>query len=951
MKRTLYLASLVFALLALYSCEKDVITQDLAQQKDVVLSFVSEKPSLSDDPDTRTVWKEDASTIYWGKGDKIRVAIKVGENWQAAEGNADPEATPAKFAKLYVSEGAEEEARTVSFKVPAYFTTTTSGLYSFYAFYPHDLRNSTDADIHMPSVSITIPDEQTPPSNSFDPSADVLTAVSVGEFNGIPTDREVPLRWTRQVAHGLITLKKIPAFESDEVVRSIKIEAQEGADLAGYHYLDMVTGAITLPNNATPKNSITILSNNGSIAKNSDGNIVFWFSSLPFTATSLKVVLTTNKSVYTKEYTDITRSFLKNSRNILGISMSNCDVAPVTDNRPIADGTYVVSTTYEGNDLMMVANTGSGNYQNYAALSTEIEDGKIVVSPSQAWVFTYDSNNGCYYISNYGTGTYLSGTTGNSNSNLVLTSSEYKTKFTISEEGTGYHILTPGSNPRWIGYNHNGGSGRFALYRDDSQYPGIVLISPAKVNVTTVATPSFNPAAGTYTSAQNVTISCTTEGATIYYTTDGSDPTNSSTQYSTAIPISTTTTLKAIAIKDNVSSDVASASYIITSGDNLVYTLTPTGGSNNGYANNCDIEIDGITWNLTGNSQTLPWRIGGKSLSGVDRTLYSKTALNGSINKIEITHGAASSITVNSMTVVVASDANFDTIVSTLTPTFSANSTITINRPDGVNWDNCYYKIVYNVTVSGTSNKFLEFSNAKFYGVGGSSGDTNPGISVTTNDAENIVSTNGTTATLKGSISLNNGATLGNITEAGFYYKLTSLNTPTKVTCASVSSDTFSYDLIGLTTDAEYSFYAYAKYNDGNEEIGETKSFIPTQQGSNKGPSLSLSLSDLKALSWSNGTATTNGYTISISNGSFTSSESIRIYSGASITISRTDGKLIETVVVTSVNNGTQEYGPQCLSGTGYTASTGKTGTWTGSSSTVSLNANKQFRLTALSIN
>ena len=147
----------------------------------------------------------------------------------------------------------------------------------------------------------------------------------------------------------------------------------------------------------------------------------------------------------------------------------------------------------------------------------------------------------------------------------------------------------------------------------------------------------------------------------------------------------------------------------------VAYTLTPASGSNNGYASNCDITINGITWNLTGNSQVQPWRIGGKSLTNVDRNLYSKTAIADNITKIEVTHGEASGITVNSWTVIVATDDDFSTVVSTLTPTFEASTTTTITRPEGADWTGCYYKFVYNVTVSGSSNKFLQFTEAKFY--------------------------------------------------------------------------------------------------------------------------------------------------------------------------------------------------------------------------------------------
>lgn len=82
--------------------------------------------------------------------------------------------------------------------------------------------------------------------------------------------------------------------------------------------------------------------------------------------------------------------------------------------------------------------------------------------------------------------------------------------------------------------------------------------------VETVATPTFSPEEGTFTEAQNVTIACATDGATIYYTTDGTTPTTSSSVYSSAIPVSETTTIKALAVKSGMNnSAVASATYTI----------------------------------------------------------------------------------------------------------------------------------------------------------------------------------------------------------------------------------------------------------------------------------------------------------------------------------------------------------------------------------------------------
>jgi len=101
-----------------------------------------------------------------------------------------------------------------------------------------------------------------------------------------------------------------------------------------------------------------------------------------------------------------------------------------------------------------------------------------------------------------------------------------------------------------------------------------------------VATPVFSPAPGTFTGSVTVSISCATSGATIRYTTDGSNPTSSSMQYTGPITLNSTTALKTRAFKSGMTdSDVATGTYTIVVSDNC-FASVPSDHWKGEYFNN-----------------------------------------------------------------------------------------------------------------------------------------------------------------------------------------------------------------------------------------------------------------------------------------------------------------------------------------------------------------------------
>jgi hypothetical protein len=141
----------------------------------------------------------------------------------------------------------------------------------------------------------------------------------------------------------------------------------------------------------------------------------------------------------------------------------------------------------------------------------------------------------------------------------------------------------------------------------------------------TVATPTFSPGAGTYTSTQNVTIASATSGASIRYTTDGSPPTSASgTLYSAPVSVAVTPTLTAIAYKtDWADSALGTADYGISG---VVTTIAGTAGQLG--------SVDAVGSAASFNQPR------GITTDGTD--LYVAGYMNNSIRKIGIATGSVS---------------------------------------------------------------------------------------------------------------------------------------------------------------------------------------------------------------------------------------------------------------------------------------------------------------------
>lgn len=111
-----------------------------------------------------------------------------------------------------------------------------------------------------------------------------------------------------------------------------------------------------------------------------------------------------------------------------------------------------------------------------------------------------------------------------------------------------------------------------------------------------VDAPYFAPESGEFADSVWVSILCNTPNASVHFTVDGTEPKVQSTIYSTAIRLTTTTTIKAISTLDGVFSDVVTSNYIINITPVSDPVISPLGGE---FADSLEIEIVCATANAS----------------------------------------------------------------------------------------------------------------------------------------------------------------------------------------------------------------------------------------------------------------------------------------------------------------------------------------------------------------
>ena len=253
----------------------------------------------------------------------------------------------------------------------------------------------------------------------------------------------------------------------------------------------------------------------------------------------------------------------------------------LTDASKLEASKRIIFVNKENNKAM--SSTQNGN--NRSATDITISTSNVTTATEATEIFTLEKDGDYWLFKATKTPGYIYAAGANSN-NYLRTEEEAdnraKATVTIAEDGKATVQFNAGTRNTLL---YNNSNDIFSCYAaSGNQQPVYIFIENTgdtpEPPVQQVKTPTFDPAEGEYTEAQTVTIACETEGATIHYTVDGTEPTAQSAVYGEPIAVGETTTIKAIAVKEGMTdSEIAEATYTINipqPGEEKIYVKLTT---------------------------------------------------------------------------------------------------------------------------------------------------------------------------------------------------------------------------------------------------------------------------------------------------------------------------------------------------------------------------------------
>lgn len=700
--------------LSFAACQKEVSSPAIEDEL-VSLNFTSANPT------TKTVADAVNKTILWEKGDKISIAYTVADKWQNASGDA----TTNNPAKIYVSNGLAAGGETAVFNISGDFNSTATGVHQFYSVYPSSCVKSNDIK-NAPSVTMTIPDVQTPAENSFDAAADMMIGKATKTYNSLSDAKtdEIPLLWQRIVSHADITLKGLQGLTENEVITTIVMTADADAKLVGDRDVNIQNGDISVPTTIADANVLTI---NGTNLKINNNNVEFWAAVMPATIKSLNIVVETNKATYTRNIESCNIVFKQNARKGLNVDMSSVERVE-KEETPDYSGEWLIVD----NDMKYACmNYSSGKYYSTYQLTTlnesicetpELPDYKMVLTK----IVDNSAKQGLYTIRD-SKGLYIKCVNEKNISGVktlddacywTITFDKEKTLWKIASTST-YYLLYNIQSPRFTTYKGTGTSVsdiKLISYKDVLPLTKPILSADKTIAV---------PAAGIENGSMSITVK---NIKTVNTSVDGTVVTSASVSgdiLTYTVSKNATTdirkgfiTLSAEGV-DNVTIEVtqngvggaAAKTYTLQFGN----PYNSADDNISSYVKPWDATRDGFTWEICNwNNNNNQWSyIGaGRKKTASVATITTKTTIPEAISTVTMTIDAINATYVNSikMEVISATGATIETIPGTAK---NGPCVFNVTKPQ----NDCKYKITVDckgMTGNNAKNGFVQVSKVVY---------------------------------------------------------------------------------------------------------------------------------------------------------------------------------------------------------------------------------------------